>query len=321
VIAPYERKVYDIVTSYHHRYWSDLAGTWAADKTYWTQIQALIANYNSWAKTHEKTTPISKSAWFVSHALGEDVGLEAVDADGETVKTVKTHLISDLVALFNANPEARTIRPANGRAWPGETVPPTPPPTPTGRRVLLDPGHSEAHPGARGKTPDVQEEDLNRLQAATLKTELEKLGITADIIDPMDDDKLAIGRKAQGYDAFVSLHGNACANKEFYTCCMCHPDVQKPTSRSAKVASHWAKEVASAIGNKCFEGSGNGWPEGVMTVGLSVLRGASETDCPIFFLSEFEFIDDETTSTLPALKERIAKAMSAGAKVLAEELK
>lgn len=195
---------------------------------------------------------------------------------------------------------------------------PDPNPTPTGKRVLLDPGHSESHPGARGKNSSVQEEDLNRFQATELKARLAELGVAADIFDPDSDDLYAIGQKANGYDAFVSLHLNAFKGQEFYTCAMCHPGKQSPSSKSAQVASAWAQAIAKAINNPCFSGT-SGWPKGVMATGLSVLSGAASTNCPIFFLSEAEFCDDETTDG--PIKERLKKAMAAGARVLSDALK
>ncbi len=191
------------------------------------------------------------------------------------------------------------------------------PPVVTGKRGLIDPGHSESSPGARGKNSSVQEEDLNRYQAEVLQAELKKLGIEADIYDPANDDLVAIGKKAQGYAFFVSLHLNAYDNKEHYTCTMCHSKLQSPSSRSAKAASAFAQAVAGAIGNPCFGGS-PGWPKGVMAAGLSVLNGASQTNCPIAFLSELEFCDDETSPD--GLKERIRKGMAAGARALAGEV-
>ena len=199
----------------------------------------------------------------------------------------------------------------------GEEKPEPAKPKPTGKRVRLDPGHSEKHVGARGKNSSVQEEDLNRFQAQCLKEELAKYGITADIDDPLDDDLWEIGKGAHGYDAFVSLHLNAFKKKEFYTTAMCHSRLQSPNSKSAKVASEWAIATATAIGNPIFSGT-KGWPTGVMATGLSVLNGAANTNCPIAFLSELEFIDDETENG--PIMERIRKGMKAGAKVLAEAL-
>ncbi len=77
------------------------------------------------------------------------------------------------------------------------------------KRVLLDPGHSEAEPGARSNDGTVEEEDLNRLQAETVKRELEATGkFECTIVDPMVDDLEEIGKQAKGFDGFVSLHLN-----------------------------------------------------------------------------------------------------------------
>jgi N-acetylmuramoyl-L-alanine amidase len=202
-----------------------------------------------------------------------------------------------------------------------ELIPfPTEDPTPKSKKIVfIDPGHSEQHTGARGQNSDVQEEDENRRQALMLQEELAKYGIQSDIYDPMGDDLYSIGQQSKGYDAMISLHLNAYARKEFYTCTMCHPTKQSPNSKSAMVASKWAQAVSVAIGNPCFSGSA-GWPKGVMAVGLSVLSGAASVNCPVFFLSEAEFIDDETSGSLPALRARLAKAMAAGAKVIAENI-
>lgn len=186
-----------------------------------------------------------------------------------------------------------------------------------GNRVLIDPGHSEKHTGARGKAAWVQEEDLNRYQAERLATELALLGISADIIDPIDDDLWSIGKKANGYAAFVSLHLNAFNGHDHYTCAMVHPKWQPPTSKSARVAGMWAEAVAAAVGNHCFAGS-SGYPKGVMVAGLSVLSGAATTDCPIFFLSEAFFVDAYDSNI--TCRAKILAAMKVGAKVLADVL-
>jgi hypothetical protein len=184
--------------------------------------------------------------------------------------------------------------------------------------VLIDPGHSESEPGARGKNPSVQEENLNRFQAEVLKKELAALGVSADIHDPLTDDLHAIGMQAKDYKAFISLHLNAYSGKEHYTCAMCNKNRQTPSSASAKLASEWAQATAKAIGNKIFGGT-EGWPVGVMAAGLGVLSGAADSGVPLFFLSELEFVDDETEEG--PIKARIEKGIKAGAAVLAHAVK
>ena len=186
------------------------------------------------------------------------------------------------------------------------------------KRILIDPGHSERRTGARGKNSSVQEEDLNRYQAERLATELALLGYSADIIDPIEDDLWAIGKSAQGYAAFVSLHLNAYNGKDHYTCAMVHTKYQSAESQSAQIASGWAKAISAAIKNPCFSGSA-GYPEGVMARGLSVLSGAAATDCPIAFLSEAFFVDAYDSNVV--CRDKIMTAMKAGARVLADVLR
>lgn len=72
--------------------------------------------------------------------------------------------------------------------------------------AVLDPGHSELEPGARGKGSE--EEDLNRLQSQII---LEKCKgrIDFEIFDPAVDDLEAIGRRAKGKRLFISAHHNS----------------------------------------------------------------------------------------------------------------
>jgi N-acetylmuramoyl-L-alanine amidase len=77
------------------------------------------------------------------------------------------------------------------------------------QRVLLDPGHSRKEPGARSNDGTAKEEELNLLQAEIIQNELTGLGISCDIYDPQVDDLVAIGKRASGYDLFLSLHHNS----------------------------------------------------------------------------------------------------------------
>jgi N-acetylmuramoyl-L-alanine amidase len=85
---------------------------------------------------------------------------------------------------------------------------PKPVPSPSKKRVLLDPGHSEKEAGSRSNHGTAEEEDLNRLQAKIIKTRLNAAGIECDIYDPLVDNLDDIGAKAKGYYLFLSLHHN-----------------------------------------------------------------------------------------------------------------
>lgn len=309
IISPYAKKQYDTISNRHSKHWEDLSGTWAADKNYHQKIYSIMNDFDAkYPNSGNGETPMTKATWFnISVNMGQAV--QAM-AGGDVVETLKGNSTKDLIAFLQKHGE-------NAATWlfgPFKEGAEKPIPS-NGKRVLLDPGHCEARVGARGKNSTVQEEDLNRFQAEVLKAELVALGVQVDIYDPDVDDLISIGKKAQGYDAFVSLHLNAYDGREHYTCAMCHATLQSASSKSAKVASAWTQAVAKSIGNPCFDGS-SGWPKGVMAAGLSVLNGASQTNCPVFFLSELEFCDDETSPD--AIKQRIRTGLKSGAKVLAE---
>jgi N-acetylmuramoyl-L-alanine amidase len=186
------------------------------------------------------------------------------------------------------------------------------------KRVLIDPGHSEKKPGARMSGASIQEEDLNRYQAIWLTKILSAHGIQATIYDPIDDDLVDIGRRAKGYDAFVSLHLNSSKNiKAQYTCTCLHSRYQKPDDLSAKVASEWAVAVGQALAIPVYKGSPQ-WPTGVMALPLSVLNAATLTECPICLLSEAFFIS--VPDTKKNLEDKCKVAMTAAGEVLAKYL-
>ncbi|MEM4166610.1 MAG: glucosaminidase domain-containing protein [Candidatus Bilamarchaeaceae archaeon] len=325
IISPYVKKNYETIAARNSEYWEDLTGTYAADKHYHEKIYKIYDDmlaYSAKNSNEKGDTNMTKEVnWFEFYrkengkpAIVAYSGSEAVDIleseDGITIEK-----IAQFGNKHNAMKRTIQVAPA-GKKLP--EIMNNDVQKPVNKKVLIDPGHSDKHPGARGKNPSVKEEVLNRFQAQLLKEELEKLGISATIYDPVDDDLDAIGLKAQGYDAFISLHLNAFNNKEHYTCAMIHPEFQKPSSLSVKVASEWAQAIAEAIGNPCFRGT-EGYPKGVYATGLKVLRAAAKTDCPIFFLSEAEFIDDEIEES--GIRERLKKAMKAGAGILAKYLK
>lgn len=317
ILSPYVKKNYGIISNRFTTMWNQLSGTYAADLKYWEKIQIIMLDFDRWALGKEKAKNTDESITILE-LNRSDEGFPAVTAySGETPKY--TRFFKSIDDFWDFRMKFPNVSQMHVAETDKKIIPrlkdfsPVNPP----KRVLLDPGHSEKRLGARGKSADVQEEDLNRYQAEVLKKELEALGIQADIFDPIEDDLWAIGKKAQGYDCFISLHLNAYSKKEHYTCCMVHPKYQAPTSMSAKIASRFANVVAAAIGNPVFSGS-PGYPSGVMATGLSVLSGAANTNCPCFFLSELEFVDDETETA--GIKLRIEKGLKAGAKVIADFL-
>ncbi|WP_449420148.1 N-acetylmuramoyl-L-alanine amidase [Phormidium nigroviride] len=139
------------------------------------------------------------------------------------------------------------------------------------KRILLDPGHSRSKPGARGASAEVKEEILNEIQATIIKEKLDQNGFVVDIYNPNTDNLTDVGKHAQGYDMFLSLHHNSYGGTgDPYTCAMIDND--KAKSSSKKLAALVAKRVATAIGNPLFGGTHG--TRGVYQAGLGVLDAA-----------------------------------------------
>lgn len=168
------------------------------------------------------------------------------------------------------------------------------------KRILIDPGHSEREPGARGA--GAEEEDLNRLQAQEIAKGL--LGIAkVDIYDPEVDDLYDIGDKAASYDIFLSLHHNAYEGYDDPGT-ECLYSARNAKESSIRLAEKLAVAVSDALGST---------NRGAKSKGLAVLsRSESVCNGPCvlmesFFLNKYDMI---TAST------RTKKAANAIVKVL-----
>jgi N-acetylmuramoyl-L-alanine amidase len=156
----------------------------------------------------------------------------------------------------------------------------------SGVRVVLDPGHSPEKPGARGLPPDVpQEHELNQLQCDWICQRLGELGVAVEV--PGGDDLEAIGRRAHGAAAFVSLHHNAHDRIDHHTfACVAS---YRASVGSIELAADIAKRVGAALSMRlrCDAGC----LPGVVHQELAVLRAAELTDCQACVLVESYFID------------------------------
>jgi N-acetylmuramoyl-L-alanine amidase len=275
MIAPHDIKNYDQISSYKHTKWEQLTNTYAADGSYFTKIQKLVAEFEAFSPSipEAPTNPL----------------VECISTNGATLANTLIKLYPEDFKLFH--PETPTT-PANPK---------------TRFKVLLNPGHYEKAQGASGKNKTIHEWDLNVFQANFLQKELIALGIETDIVNQTNSDLYAIGQKADGYNIFWSLHLNASDGQEHYGCTMVHNT--KGSVLSKKFGSLIALAMTGAIGSKCFQGTTT--YKGVMEAGLSVLSGAEDTSCEICILSELEFIDDEIETT--GLKHRIEVGLKAAA--------
>lgn len=148
------------------------------------------------------------------------------------------------------------------------------------RKVLIDPGHSESEPGARSNSGAAEEEDLNRIQAEAVAAELRAAGHQVDIYDPEVDNISEIGRRAVGYDLFLSLHHNSYDGESDPGCEVFVPLGSYARERSA------AQLVSGAISKaiRCTN-------RGVKEANFTVIREASKVSNAIVMLVESYFLN------------------------------
>ncbi len=183
---------------------------------------------------------------------------------------------------------------------------PKPVPPKAKKRVLLDPGHSKAEPGARGNDGTAKEEELNLLQAEVIAQELQAAGIAADIFNPQVDDLRAIGAKAKGYDAFISLHHNSYSGNSDPGCEVFVPVGAYASDRKA------AQAVVNAISTSLKTQN-----RGVKEANFAVIRTAGEVSDGIVMLIESYFLNPYSAETA---KKRSLQAADAIADTLIDLL-
>jgi len=183
---------------------------------------------------------------------------------------------------------------------------------------LLDPGHSDSRlsPGVTILNGLITEHGINLYQSKLLQEEL-KFDFVTDIVDPVKDNRVAIGMKAKGYDIFVSLHLNASGKHKNYTTVVVASRHNSPDSRSSKLASVCAVEIATALDIPIYHGPN--YPVGVMPRQLEVLNYAHRSGCPICLLVESFFMD--VYNNRQELEKDCQTAMKALANVLRKAIK
>lgn len=180
---------------------------------------------------------------------------------------------------------------------------PVPQPRPTGKKVLLDPGHSNQKPGARSNNGKVREEVLNRAQAEYCKRKLEGAGIACVIYDPPADGLGDIGSHARGYDAFISFHhnsydGSADPGTEVLF------DNDKAKASSKLLAADLSNRISIALGTK---------NRGSKAQGLGVLDAAEQVCAGPCVLIESCFLNPYTDEAAAIIRsEKAAGAIAQG---------
>ena len=285
--------------------------------------QKLIAQYKE-----EPTVPtdFSDVTWHNAHIIIDEktrqmeIGLASYA--GGTLRALGRFSVDSglLSAYLSKFPNAKNIVKAEPtKAWPTSipTDPVKPPPV-TGKKVLLDPGHSSSRPGARSNNGIVKEELLNVIQATVIQEQLKLVGIASDIYNPDPDNLTDVGNHAKGYDAFIALHhnsydGSGNASGGPYCCVMVLPEGRCKTS-SKILAGKISESISVAIGVPNFGGTDG--EKGVYHAGLSVLNAAEPVctgPCVLvesYFLNGIKDMATATEKSTIAAK-AIAKAIAA----------
>lgn len=129
-------------------------------------------------------------------------------------------------------------------------VPTVPPRSEPVKKIFCDPGHAESKAGARSNDGTAQEEDLNRLQAAIIKRELEATGrFLCTVFDPAIEDLVEIGKAAKGHDMSIHLHHNKYSGSEDPGTEVLF-DNDKAESQSKELARRMSATIAKALGTK-----------------------------------------------------------------------
>lgn len=296
MLSEYARKVYDILVGYNDVYWSQLAGQWAADKEYWSSIQKIMNEYDSWAKENGGNMSGLTVNWY-DFIPGETPTICAM-SDDKCVDKITSEKLHDVVQFLQKNGYEHNFCIAPK----GKPVPELykkEEPKPSKKFVcVLDPGHSNKKPGARSNDGKVREEVLNLAMAEEILGILEAAGVDVTLFNPDPDDLVAVGKKGWGnVDVMLSLHHNSydgSGNGNPYICSMTSPSAPMKTKQ-------FAQRVSDAIGlalkgtpqeTKVFEGT-NGM-RGVYEAGLTVTNtSAKDPDGkpPVHILVETYFLN------------------------------
>lgn len=184
-------------------------------------------------------------------------------------------------------------------------------------KILIDPGHApqNTNTGLNGYL-----EYLGAWKISThLKLILEKKNVVVNFTRTWDEDPTPFqrGRKAQGYDLFISEHTNASIGMARGV--ECYYDYFKEYDKP--FASAMAKRVSDVMNNpdrgaktRIFE------ENGIIYNYYGVIRGAAETNCKHILLVESGFHDNIYDAEILNNDEKLKKIAIAQSEVIIEYL-
>lgn len=158
-------------------------------------------------------------------------------------------------------------------------------------KIMLDAGH-EGKENQSTVIPAYFESDMNWKLHLFLRKELENFGFKVDITRETQDEELEIterGRKAKGYDLFLSIHSNAAPRESADHALVIY------SYENLNNAEILAKNLTIAISSvmklkeECIIGTRKHLFEHGVDEYYGVLRGAKSVDCPLFYILEHSF--------------------------------
>ncbi len=184
-------------------------------------------------------------------------------------------------------------------------------------KVLIDPGHAPGNTN-KGFNGYYEYQGVWKI-SAYLKEILTQKGVQADFSRTWGEDieLYSRGRKAKGYDMFISEHSNAYDGKargvEVYY------DYSKP--HDMEFAEKLAGSVADVMGNNSRGARTKVYTEGEKIYNYyGVIRGASSTDCRHIMLIENGFHDNAKDEAFLKVDANLRKIANAQAEVICEYL-
>lgn len=189
------------------------------------------------------------------------------------------------------------------------------------KKVMIDSGHYPNHPN-KGQTGYWEYQGVWKI-SNYLKEILEKQGIQADLTKTYNEtfnkdlDLTIRGKKAQGYDLFISEHSNAYNQKTrgvevFY-------DFSKPQDKA--YAEELALAVSKVMGNSSRGAKIRTYEANSKTYNYyGVIRGASATNCPHIFLIESGYHDNLEDEAFLKVDDNLQKIAEAQAKIICKIL-
>lgn len=296
ILSAYARKVYGTLTSYHDTMWKQLAGQWAMDLTYWTQIQGIMASYNKWHDVNPDSgttlppppnptpVPIPSVLMRVTHAISIK-GNKILDALAEYSPVDFTQFF--LPVIDPSAPVTPPVKPP---------IPPTPPAPPATKfwkmeGVCIDIGHGKQpdgsfNTGALDADTQTTERSLNEIHVAACVARLKELGC------PVTVQKAGLslterGKGAAGYDVFISSHHNWYYSKAQHTLAFLGTE---STAADKRLGELITKAVSLALDDKTTPAV-EVPDEGSRDEGYTVPNAARSTNVRACCLTEAYFID------------------------------